>query len=307
MSQPIHPASRVRIVEPYPYTYTFRIKSTEHGQMLCDLLVQRFPYRTAAIWTDRIKRGLVKVDDRATVSDACIRFNQTVSIVNERVVEPAVPDTVRIHAITPEYLAVEKPAPMPVHSGGRYHRNTLLYILEEMGYGGLKTIHRLDAVTSGLIVLARTADFARAATEAFAQGATKTYYALVEGSPEQDVFEVDRPIFRKQGFVFDSGDGPGAREAATRFQVVERYGGMSLVRCEPVTGRTHQIRIHLRDAGHPIVDDLVYSGGANGQFQLQNRAIQLFSAALELPTIGLSVEIRREQELELEQERARKL
>jgi RluA family pseudouridine synthase len=295
MSQPTHPASRVRIVEPYPYTYRFRVKATEHGDSLGDLLVHRFPYRTADIWKARIEGGLVQINDLPTSMDARVSFNQTVGITNERVVEPTVPDAVRIHEITPDYIAVEKPAPMPVHSGGRYHRNTLLYILDEMGYSGLKTIHRLDAVTSGLIVLARNSDFARAATEAFAKGATKVYYALVEGSPVEDEFTVDRPIFRKKGFVFDSGDGPDAREAITRFMVVERYNGMSLVRCEPVTGRTHQIRIHLRDVGCPIVDDLVYSGASNGQLQLQNRAIQLRSAALKLPAIGLSVETGQEK------------
>jgi len=292
MSQPTHPASRVRIVEPYSHTYCFRVKETERGDSLVELLVQRFPYRTANIWIDRIAGGLVQLDEQPTSGSTRVGYNQIVSITNEHVVEPAVPDTVRIHSITPDYLAVEKPAPMPVHSGGRYHRNTLLYILEEMGYPDLKIIHRLDAVTCGLIVLARTSDFARAATEAFAKGASKVYYALVEGSPDEDEFTVDRPIFRKKGFVFDSGDGAGAREAITRFKVVERYGGTSLVRCEPVTGRTHQIRIHLRDVGCPIVDDLVYSGGANGQLQLQNRAIQLRSVALRLPTIGLEVEIR---------------
>jgi RluA family pseudouridine synthase len=306
MSQPTHPASRVRIVEPYPYTYRLRVKPTEHGERLVDLLRNRFPYQTDAVWHSRIADGLVRLDERHTSADVRVGLNQTVSITNERVVEPAVPDEVRIHSVTPDYLAVEKPAPMPVHSGGRYHRNTLLHILGEMGYPDLKTIHRLDAVTSGLIVLARTSTFARAATEAFAQGATKVYYALVEGSPEQDAFTVDRPICRKQGFVFDSGDGPGAREAVTRFRVEERYNGVSLVRCEPVTGRTHQIRIHLRDAGCPIVDDLVYSGGTEGQ--LQNRAIQLRSVALKLDAVNLDVEIpmrMQEQEQEQEQEQGR--
>lgn len=294
MSQPTLPASPIRIVEPYSHTYRFRVKATEHGDSLVELLVQRFPYRTADIWIARIADALVQLDGQPTTGSTCVGSNQIVSITNEHVVEPTVPNAVRIHEITPDYLAVDKPAPMPVHSGGRYHRNTLLYILKEMGYPDLKIIHRLDAVTSGLIVQARCTEYARAATEAFALGASKVYYALVEGSPKEDVFTVDRPIFRKHGFVFDSGDGAGAREAVTRFRVEERYDGMSLVRCEPVTGRTHQIRIHLRDVGCPIVDDLVYGGASNGHLQLQNRAIQLRSVALKLPSIGLSVEVGRE-------------
>jgi 23S rRNA-/tRNA-specific pseudouridylate synthase len=179
---------------------------------------------------------------------------------------------------------------MPVHSGGRYHKNTLLAILEEMGYPDVKTVHRLDAVTSGLLLIARNTAFAQAATDAFTSSSVrKSYYALVMGSPSENTFTVDRPVFRKKGFVFDSGEAPGALDAITHFEVVQRYEHSSLVRCLPVTGRTHQIRLHLRDVGCPIAGDLVYQ--TNHPSTLQTRAIALFNAGLTLPDLDLDLQI----------------
>jgi RluA family pseudouridine synthase len=293
--QTIHPASPVRIIEPYPFTYRFQVKPNEEGIPLIEVLVQRFSYRSLQTWWERIEQGDVLLDNQAIEPEVRLRANQQISISHPRVIEPSVPDGVRIHVEHSDYLLVEKPAPMPVHSGGRYHKNTLLSILEQMGYSDLKTVHRLDAVTSGLILLARNTSFARAATRAFASsGVQKTYYALVMGSPLDDTFTVDRPIFRKKGFVFDSGWVDGALEAQTLFEVVHRYEKASLVRCKPVTGRTHQIRLHLRDVGCPIAGDLVYQ--SHQESRIQNRPIALFNAGLRLPDVDLDLQIAYPQE-----------
>lgn len=291
----MYPASPVRLIEPYPFTYRFQVKPIEEGMSLIEVLLQRFSYRSAEIWQKRIEKGDVLVDDHRHHPALPLRSHQQVSISHDRVVEPSVPDNVHIHLEHQEYLLVEKPAPMPVHSGGRYHKNTLLAILEEMGYPDLKTVHRLDAVTSGLILLARNAAFARAATRAFASsGVQKTYYALVMGSPSEDAFTVDRPVFRKKGFVFDSGYGEGALEAKTHFEVIHRFETSSLVRCMPVTGRTHQIRLHLRDVACPIAGDLVYQ--SQHESIIQTRPIALFNTGLRLPDVDLDLQIAYPQE-----------
>lgn len=291
----MHPASPVRIIEPYPFTYRFQVKPKEEGMPLIEVLIQRFSYRSADIWRERIDKGEVLLDDRQVQAGHPLRSHQQLSITHHRVIEPSVPDSVQVHIEHSDYLLVEKPAPMPVHSGGRYHKNTLLAILEERGYPDLKTVHRLDAVTSGLILLARNAAFARAATRAFASsGVRKTYYALVMASPSENTFTVDRPVFRKKGFVFDSGHAEGALEAKTHFEVVHRFETSSLVRCMPVTGRTHQIRLHLRDAGCPIAGDLVYQ--SEDVSTIQTRAIALFNAALSLPDVDLDLQIAYPQE-----------
>ncbi len=279
-------ACPVRITEPYAHTYRVGVRPTDAGQTLVQLLSSRFPYLPKGEWERRIEEGLVKVDGVLGVADQVLAANSEVRIHQEWVIEPSVPDAVRVHYASDDWLVVEKPAPMPVHSGGRYHRNTLVHILSEMGYPDLKTVHRLDAVTSGLILLARTAAFAEAVGQAFNDGSVeKTYYALVDRQPKEDEFTIDRPIFRSLGFMFDTGNGPGARDALTHFQVAKRYENGALVRCMPVTGRTHQLRLHLRDAGCAITGDQVYQPG--GQTRIQNRPIALFSSELKLPTLDL--------------------
>jgi len=282
-------ASPVRIIEPYPYTYRCYLKSADAGLTLIDLLCERFPYQSRSRWIERIERADILLDEKPGTPDTVLRHQKYISIYTESVTEPSVPDTLAIHDETDDYLLVNKPAPMPVHSGGRYHRNTVLGHLSEKGYESLKTVHRLDAVTSGLLLLAKTTSFAHRASQAFKEGAVKQYYALVQGVPEQATFTINRPIYRKQGFVFDSGPHPEAKSALTRFSVATRFEQGALVRCYPETGRTHQIRLHLRDAGCPIAGDLTYTSGHSGA--LQNRAIALFNAYLSLPSLGLDFEI----------------
>jgi RluA family pseudouridine synthase len=119
-------------------------------------------------------------------------------------------------------------------------------------------VHRLDAGTSGVLLLARTALAARQLGAAFRDGAVhKTYLALVSGRLRRNV-EVDAPIARAQGtrhMVSEKG-----KAARTAFVPLAHGGGATLVGCTPSTGRTHQIRVHLAHLGHPILGDRLYGG-----------------------------------------------
>lgn len=279
----------VRIVEPYSHTYRIGVKPSDAGNTLLVFLHQRFPYLTMEKWQERHINGQIRVNEVLVAGNVVLNAHDQISIFQPRVTEPSVPDTVRIHAENERWVWVEKPAPMPVHSGGRYHKNTLAGILAAEGYVGLRPVHRLDSVTSGLILFAKDAVSADLAGKALQRTAHKVYYALTEGFPDEDVFTVNRPVFRKSGFVFDTGATPESREAITHFEVVKRFGTGTLVRCLPQTGRTHQIRLHLRDAGCPIAGDLVYQTSDNNV--VQNRAVALFSAELHLPDLELSAAI----------------
>jgi RluA family pseudouridine synthase len=122
--------------------------------------------------------------------------------------------------------------------------------------------HRIDADTSGLLVCALNREALSSLVEQF-RGRTvdKQYLAIVHGAPSEDAFAVDLPIRPDDRYPGLVRTGRSAGKAAlTRFEVVERYRGYALVRARPETGRQHQVRVHLKAAGHSIVGDADYGG-----------------------------------------------
>ncbi|MEI6073826.1 MAG: RNA pseudouridine synthase [Verrucomicrobiae bacterium] len=175
---------------------------------------------------------------------------------------------------TGDLLAVNKPAGLLVHPTKPGGPRTLWDALRELlGYelangGQVSLINRLDRETSGAVLIAKSAAAARAAAMAMQEGKIrKSYLAIICGWPEREEFEVDAPIIRL-GEVGESpihlqrAVHPSGAEARTRFRVLSkiqrREGRFALVSAEPLTGRTHQIRVHLAHSGHPVVGDKIY-------------------------------------------------
>jgi RluA family pseudouridine synthase len=126
----------------------------------------------------------------------------------------------------------------------------------------LANAHRLDFETTGVLLLAKDKPaLIHLANQFGGAKPEKTYVALVPGNPEQDEFEVDLKLMqdpRLTGMMRWSKDG---KKAVTRFRVLERFRGVTLLSCHPETGRTHQIRVHLKFAGFPIYGDEFYGEG----------------------------------------------
>jgi 23S rRNA pseudouridine1911/1915/1917 synthase len=170
-----------------------------------------------------------------------------------------------------DLLVVNKAAGMVVHPAPGHHDDTLVNALlaryPDIQREGTEQrpgiIHRLDKDTSGLIIVARNAAAQAALIEQIKRRQiVKRYLALVEGVVALDQGSIDAPIGRnpqhRQQMAITA---VGSREARTHFRVLERFQRHTLLLLELETGRTHQIRVHLRAIGHPIVGDRVYGSG----------------------------------------------
>lgn len=211
----------------------------------------------------------------------------------------------RVLGETADYLAVDKPAGLLVHptkpGGPRTLWDGLRELLSyEVAVGGqVSLINRLDRETSGVVLIAKSASAARAAGLAMQRGEIrKEYLAFVFGHPDWEAREVDAPIIR-QGEVGESPVylkrcvHPDGAEARTKFETVSRLTRpdgrrFSLVRARPLTGRTHQIRVHLAHAGHPVLGDKLYADGEGHYLEfVKSGWLPAMESALWLPRHAL--------------------
>ncbi|ACE06061.1 hypothetical protein Aasi_0665 [Candidatus Amoebophilus asiaticus 5a2] len=170
-------------------------------------------------------------------------------------------------------MVVHKPAGMVVHPG--YNNwtgtlvNALIYYFDNLptapnniGRPGL--VHRIDKDTSGLLVVAKTeASLIALAKQFYDHSIARTYYALIWGEPETETGTIDINLDRSlqdRRIVAPYTNPEKGKRAVTHYQVVERLRYVSLVKCTLETGRTHQIRAHMKHMGHPIFADAAYGG-----------------------------------------------
>lgn len=174
-----------------------------------------------------------------------------------------------------ELLVIHKPPGMVVHPGSGNYTGTLLngvawYLQQQNPAVSEDTlprfgmVHRIDKNTSGLLVLAKT-DLAmrQLAKQFFDHSVKRQYIALVWGDIEQNKGTIIAHVGRHQRFrkLFEAyPEGDHGKEAITHYEVLERFGYVTLVRCVLETGRTHQIRVHMKHIGHPLFNDDFYGG-----------------------------------------------
>jgi 23S rRNA pseudouridine1911/1915/1917 synthase len=175
-----------------------------------------------------------------------------------------------------DLLIVDKPAGLVVHPAAGHADGTLVNALLGRGgpeaFGGIAgvrrpgIVHRLDRDTSGLLMVART-DLAQHGLMAQlkARRVKKTYLALVQGSVSAAVGRIEAPIGRDPKHRTRMAVVPDGRAATTGYRVRERFTGWTLLELDLVTGRTHQIRVHLDAIGHPVAGDPVYGTGTSSR------------------------------------------
>jgi len=198
-----------------------------------------------------------------------------------------------------DLLIVDKPAGQVVHPAPGHDTGTLVNALlgrgAELAPGGIAgvqrpgIVHRLDRDTSGLLIVART-DAAQASLQAQlkARRVKKTYLALVQGPVAAAVGRIEAPIGRDPGRRTRMAVTPNGRPSTTGYRVRERFPGWTLLELDLVTGRTHQIRVHLEAIGHPVAGDALYGTGTSRRGPAGLERLFLHSWRLELtsPSTG---------------------
>jgi len=275
-----------------PSIRTAQFNSHVSDVRLDKYLTEVLPQFSRAYLQRLIRQGHVLIDGQTAKASQKLRANDRITVElpplpGHPLAEP-IPLTVMYE--DEGILVIDKPAGLTVHPAPGHPSHTLvnaiLTLCPGLTMSGDVTrpgiVHRLDKDTSGLIVIAKN-DFAREylATQFKSRTVTKRYLVLVKGrlSPEQGIIEAPigrDPHHRKRMAIVEAG-----RQAITRYQVRKYLDGYTLVEVSPLTGRTHQIRIHLSAIGYPVVGDPVY--GVKSAY-LHRQFIHAYRLGFRLPS-----------------------
>jgi 23S rRNA pseudouridine1911/1915/1917 synthase len=274
----------------------------EAGERLDRWLAAQLPAHSRAEIQRWIDDGLVTVGDKQEKASHKLATGDTV-VVRVPAAKPyeieAEPIPLEIVYEDADLLVIDKPAGMVVHpSAGHWHGtlvNAVLYHCPDLeGVGGVHRpgiVHRLDKDTSGLIVVAKNDRAVRDLQAQFrGREVGKCYLALAYGLVSPASGEIAAAIARdpreRKRMTID----PGGRAAVTRYEVLGFYRKHTLLACHPLTGRTHQIRVHLAHIGHPIVGDTVYGGRRKPPAPCPRQFLHAQRIRFRLPGTGEEVE-----------------
>jgi len=259
--------------------FSFKIDKGQEPLRIDKYLMNRIEGATRNKLQKGINNGMVLVNGKEVRPNYKIKALDEIMVYSDMSPEETdvVPEKMDLNIVfeDDDLMLINKPAGMVVHPGSGNYNGTLLngvsYYLQQQNPGiseetlprfGL--VHRIDKNTSGLLVLAKNDKAMRhLAKQFFDHTIQRKYMALVWGDVQEDQGTIIAHVGRHQRFrkLFEAyPDGEHGKEAITHYKVLERLGYVTLVQCILETGRTHQIRVHMKHIGHPLFNDDFYGG-----------------------------------------------
>lgn len=248
--------------EPYDNFRPLKISNQHNGLSILQALGEVFPHLGPEFWRERIAQKLIlNGGHQAVTVEHRVRPGERYLHRMPANTEPTVNAAIRLLHEDAAIVVVNKPAPLPLHPCGRFNRNSLQWILNQVYHPQvLRPVHRLDANTTGVVVLARTRHFAGQLQPQFAAGTVEKHYlARIQGHPPDCLFVCDASIGSDATELGGRAIDEQGLAARTEFHVLHKFSdGTSLVVARPITGRTNQIRVHLWHLGWPICGEQAY-------------------------------------------------
>ena len=275
-------------------------KMPEQESIVCDTSLRLDAFVAAETELSRtqaqrlIRDGAILLNGKSVKPNAITTAGDLVDITFPDPVETDVlPENIPLDVVyeDADLLMINKPQGMVVHPSAGHESgtlvNALLYHIRDLsGIGGeLRPgiVHRIDRMTSGLIVVAKNDEAHRALSDQFRDhSAHRSYAALVDGNIREDEGTVNAPLARHPVDRKRMAIVQGGRDAVTHWRVAARYGQYTLLQIELETGRTHQIRVHMASRQHPVTGDEVY-GREKRPFGLLGQALHGYRLAFEHP------------------------
>ncbi|ELA42880.1 RluA family pseudouridine synthase [Vittaforma corneae ATCC 50505] len=237
----------------YFHTYKTHVKQRWRNRHLVDVLESEFRTRSRKYYIGAIECGVITVNDQKTSPMYLLKDLDVIRHI-VHIHEP-IPPNIDIIEKESDYWVVNKPSGIPCHpTGGYFEYSVTRALFKDQSVG---CVNRLDMPVSGVLILTfSNSNFAHN----LLGSAEKVYIAKVKGEFPSSI-TVDKPVGLVSARMFDVSD--SGKPSRTTFRLLEYRNGYSLVECRPVTGRTHQIRIHCKCIGFPILNDLLYGQESN--------------------------------------------
>jgi len=247
---------------PKTIRYKLSVKLKNEGLTILELYSNSFPKVDKQVWIDKIENGLLTVNGQKCETNLVLKAGWLTENIAHNKTEPNVSNELKLIYEDDFILVLNKPSPLPMHPSGRFNRNTLTNFLKlAFPKKDLKIVHRLDANTTGVIILAKNAEIAKQLGNQFQNNTVKKeYLALVEGIINEDSLLIKEKISKTKTVSGGREVSEEGLESETKITILERNieNNTTLLKVEPKNGRTNQIRLHLASVNHPIVGDLGY-------------------------------------------------